>query len=81
MQEKRPYTEAQEQIAKDILALNDYYEILAVKKDANENDLKKAYRKRAIKLHPDKNPAPSANEAFQKVEQARTTLEDPNKRR
>ena len=60
--------------------MKDYYNILGVKKDAAENELKKAYKKRAIKLHPDKNPAPQAKEAFQRVGQAMATLEDKEKR-
>jgi DnaJ family protein C protein 7 len=59
----------------------DYYKILGIDKDANENDIKKAYRKLAIVHHPDKNPDDEgAAERFKDIGEAYETLSDPQKR-
>ena len=55
--------------------------MLGVQKTATEPELKKAYKKRALKLHPDKNSAPQAEEAFKRVNDAMMTLGDDSKRR
>lgn len=46
----------------------DYYEILGISKDATDSDIKKSYKKLALQLHPDKNKAPGAAEAFKGTE-------------
>jgi curved DNA-binding protein len=60
----------------------DYYEILGLKKSATEEDIKKAYRKLARKLHPDLNPTDKeANKKFQQLNEANEVLSDPEKRK
>ena len=70
-----------ERECKIILEKKDYYDILGIEKTADENQIKRAYRKLAIKFHPDKNKAKSAEEAFKKVNQAFCVLSDKNKRK
>jgi DnaJ-class molecular chaperone len=58
----------------------DYYEILQIPKDADDSQIKKQYRKLALKYHPDKNKDPSAEEMFKKISQCYQVLSDPKKR-
>jgi chaperone protein DnaJ len=63
------------------MAKKDYYEILGVGRDASEDDIKKAYRKLAMKYHPDRNPDDkNAEEKFKSVKEAYEVLTDADKR-
>ena len=63
------------------MAKRDYYEVLGVEKTASVEEIKKAYRKKAIQYHPDKNPGDKqAEENFKEAAEAYDVLSDPQKR-
>ncbi|KAL4631374.1 hypothetical protein GN956_G15016 [Arapaima gigas] len=76
----KAYTEEQLQGVLRIKKCRDFYEILGVSRDAGEEDLKRAYRKLALRFHPDKNFAPGATEAFKAIGNAYAVLSNPEKR-
>lgn len=60
----------------------DYYQVLGIQKNADPEEIKKAYRKLALKFHPDRNPNDkSAEERFKKINEAYAVLSDPEKRK
>jgi molecular chaperone DnaJ len=63
------------------MAKRDFYDVLGVNRDASDDDIKKAYRKLAMKFHPDRNPDnPKAEESFKEAKEAYEVLSDGQKR-
>src|SRR5436853_713448 len=63
------------------MAKRDYYEVLGLNRDASEEDIKKAYRRLAMKWHPDRNPDnPKSEENFKEAKEAYEVLADASKR-
>ena len=58
----------------------DYYSILGLDKDASNEEIKKAYRKMALKYHPDKNNEPGAEERFKEIAESYEVLSDADKK-
>ena len=59
----------------------DYYDILGVSKNTDEKEIKKAYRKLALKYHPDRNKSKDAEEKFKEISTAYAVLSNPEKRK
>ncbi|XP_037050350.1 dnaJ homolog subfamily B member 12-like [Bradysia coprophila] len=79
--EPSDYTQAQVDMVSRIKRCKDYYEVLNVTKESTDSEIKKSYKKLALQLHPDKNHAPGAVEAFKSVGNAVAVLTDAEKRK
>lgn len=78
----KEYTSSQVEAVKEVLKVrHDYYKCLGVEKTVDEITLKKAYRKKALLFHPDKNGAPGADEAFKVISRAWEVLSDETLKR
>jgi len=62
------------------MSKRDYYEVLGVDRNASEADLKKAYRRMAMKFHPDRNPGEEGEAKFKEAKEAYEILNDSQKR-
>mmetsp|Transcript_17095 Transcript_17095/g.35588 ORF Transcript_17095/g.35588 Transcript_17095/m.35588 type:complete len:420 (+) Transcript_17095:56-1315(+) len=78
----RRYTDSQRQVVERVLRSKDLYEVLDLKREEvrDAETVKKAYKRKALKLHPDKNFAPGAEEAFKRLSHAVQVLSDPRRR-
>ncbi|KAL6522844.1 hypothetical protein OROHE_016691 [Orobanche hederae] len=79
--EERSYTEEHVHLVHQLKTKKDYYSILGLEKDCSVEEIRKAYRKLSLKVHPDKNKAPGSEEAFKKVSKAFKCLSDDDSRR
>ncbi|GFQ03140.1 chaperone protein Dnaj 49 [Phtheirospermum japonicum] len=75
------YTEEHVTVVREIRRKKDYYEILGLEKSCSAEDIRKAYRKISLKVHPDKNQAPGSEEAFKMVSKAFQCLSDEEGRK
>ncbi|KAM1046718.1 hypothetical protein TB2_025712 [Malus domestica] len=75
------YTEEQIAMVRQLKKKKDYYEILGVERSCTVEDVRKAYRKLSLKVHPDKNKAPGAEEAFKSVSKAFQCLSNQESRK
>ncbi|XP_057547293.1 chaperone protein dnaJ 49-like [Amaranthus tricolor] len=78
---ERNYTEEHVKLIKQINKNRDYYAVLGVEKTCSVEEIRKAYRKLSLKVHPDKNKAPGAEDAFKKVCKAFKCLSEEDSRR
>lgn len=78
---ERNYTDEHVKLIRKVNQNKDYYEILGVEKSCSAEDIRKAYRKLSLKVHPDKNKAPGAEDAFKKVSKAFKCLSEEGSRR
>ncbi|KAK4372747.1 hypothetical protein RND71_008131 [Anisodus tanguticus] len=77
----KTYREEHIELIRRIKSKKDYYEILGLEKSCSVEEIKKAYRKVSLKVHPDKNKAPGSEDAFKKVAKAFKCLSDDGSRR
>uniref|UniRef100_A0A7S0H0J5 J domain-containing protein n=1 Tax=Amorphochlora amoebiformis TaxID=1561963 RepID=A0A7S0H0J5_9EUKA len=75
------YTASQARIVREVRSEKDYYKLLKIDRSASKEAITKAYRKVAVRCHPDKNPHPKAEEAFKKLSTIKGILTDERKRR
>jgi len=78
---EKNYTEENVKLIREIKGKSDYYSILGLEKSCSVEEIRKAYRKLSLKVHPDKNKAPGSEEAFKKVSKAFKCLSDDGSRR
>ncbi|KAL2341771.1 hypothetical protein Fmac_009711 [Flemingia macrophylla] len=79
--EARNYTDENVSLIREIKSKSDYYAILGLEKSSSVEEIRKAYRKLSLKVHPDKNKAPGSEDAFKKVSKAFKCLSDDASRR
>lgn len=75
------YTEEQIAIVRELKKKKDYYEVLGLEKSCSVEEVRKSYRKLSLKVHPDKNKAPGAEEAFKAVSKAFQCLSNEESRK
>lgn len=78
---ERTYTEEHVKMIREIRRNKDYYAILGVEKNSSVEEIRRAYKKLSLKVHPDKNQAPGSEEAFKKVCKAFKCLSEDDSRR